>query len=299
MPLSEARSRVWYVRQQRIAQAAIDRASRAWALLDRADLTTSWNGGLGPYLTRVLSTAQVTAAAGATAYTSAVVTDVGRRPSPAGVVNPAAFGGYGADGRSLADLLYLAVIDVKEAISLGIDIDLAMNGGLGKLLTYIDTEVADASRAAVQVAGTADSQVIGYVRYLSPPSCSRCIVLAGKFFKHNEGFARHPKCDCQHRPITRAEWDEHRTDISSSPRTYVEQSTDAQLADSGFSQAEVKALREGADMSRVVNAHRGLYVAGEQRGARGGRPTVAAIYRQAGEDRQEAVDLLRRAGYLQ
>src|SRR5690606_23965723 len=33
-----------------------------------------------------------------------------------------------------------------------------------------------------------------YVRMLTPPSCSRCTVLAGRWYRKNAGFARHPGC---------------------------------------------------------------------------------------------------------
>ena len=44
---------------------------------------------------------------------------------------------------------------------------------------------------------TATRKNVGYVRMLNPPSC-RCSVLAGRFYRWNNGFLRHPKCDCVH-----------------------------------------------------------------------------------------------------
>ncbi|MBK6887020.1 MAG: hypothetical protein IPH03_11745 [Tetrasphaera sp.] len=47
------------------------------------------------------------------------------------------------------------------------------------------------------------TDMAGYIRVLSPPSCDRCSVLGGKWFKWNTGFARHPGCDCKHVPAGR------------------------------------------------------------------------------------------------
>lgn len=318
MPLPEVRAHVWYQRQQRISRRAVDLASKTWGLLNPQDLTSSWNGGLGSYLGRVVSAAQLTAAAGSTAYTSAVVSDAGVTPNPLGRVNPAAFAGQTADGRSLGSLLYLPIIDVKAAIALGATTEGAMLRGLVQLLTYVDTEVADASRGSAQVAGTADTTVIGYVRYLTGAGCDRCIILAGRFYKHNEGFERHPQCDCQHRPVTAAEWAEHKTDVTDSPTKAFAAMSDDQLAAAGLSEDDVKAIRAGADPAQVVNAHRGVYTVGDReftsdgatrrglagqrlaapRGGFAARLSTAQIYLEAGDDRDEATRLLKRFGYL-
>jgi hypothetical protein len=35
---------------------------------------------------------------------------------------------------------------------------------------------------------------IGWIRVLDPPSCGRCAILAGRFYKWSDGFLRHPNC---------------------------------------------------------------------------------------------------------
>jgi hypothetical protein len=35
---------------------------------------------------------------------------------------------------------------------------------------------------------------IGYIRLLTPPSCARCVILAGRFYRWSDGFKRHPNC---------------------------------------------------------------------------------------------------------
>ena len=34
----------------------------------------------------------------------------------------------------------------------------------------------------------------GYVRMVQAGACSRCVVLAGKWYRKNQGFQRHPGC---------------------------------------------------------------------------------------------------------
>src|SRR5690606_26165994 len=59
------------------------------------------------------------------------------------------------------------------------------------------TTVADAGRGAAGV-DIASRRGVGFVRHLNPPSCSRCSILAGRFYRWNAGFLRHPGCDCIH-----------------------------------------------------------------------------------------------------
>jgi hypothetical protein len=141
----------------------------------------------------------------------------------------------------------------------------------------------------------------GYVRMLNPPSCPRCAVLAGKWFGWNAGFKRHPECDCRHIPSRENLADDLRTD----PQLAFK---NGQIR--GLTQAETKALTEGADIGQVVNARRSIYMddAGHRltresttrRGIfRGGpRPTPEQIYRSAGKDREKAVELLQRFRYI-
>ncbi|MCD4535650.1 hypothetical protein LRP67_16275 [Nocardioides sp. cx-169] len=148
--------------------------------------------------------------------------------------------------------------------------------------------VTDAARAAESVA-TAIRPNIYHVRFLSPPSCARCVILAGRVYRWSDGFQRHPGCDCSMIPTTVA-----------SP---LVQDVDALVANGqvrGLSKADLQALRDGADLSQVVNVRgkkAGLLEAGHAL-TRGGRPTPAGIYRLAGDDRDEALRLLARYGFI-
>ena len=69
----------------------------------------------------------------------------------------------------------------------------------------------------------------------------------------------------------------------------------------GLSQADTKAIRNGADLNQVVNVRRkaaGLHTAGGGRVlTRAGRPTPEFIYRLA-SSREEAIQLLRKFRYI-
>lgn len=175
--------------------------------------------------------------------------------------------------------------------------------------------VIDTARAAESAATTAHPEVGGWVRMLNLPSCSRCVVLAGRWYRWNDGFDRHPLCDCRHIPANES----IAGDLTVSPDAYFASLTTADQ-DKTFTQAGAQAIRDGADINQVVNARRGMSVAQV-----GGRDVVVStegttrrglasrtrtgrnmsqrlmpesIYDIAGDDRGEAVRLLRLAGFI-
>src|SRR5690606_41067797 len=85
------------------------------------------------------------------------------------------------------------------------------------------TQVADAGRVATGL-GVVARPGIGYVRMLQPPSCSRCAILAGRIYRRNAGFLRHPLCDCIHIPTTEAAG----RDLTTDPRAYFDSLTKEQ-----------------------------------------------------------------------
>jgi hypothetical protein len=151
----------------------------------------------------------------------------------------------------------------------------------------VESIVQDAGRAAESVA-TAVRADIYHVRYLSPPSCARCAVLAGRVYRYSDGFQRHPNCDCVMIPTTVA------APLKQDPDELFRRGLVM-----GLSKADAQALRDGADFNQIVNTRRasaGLRESGRVL-ARAGRPTPEGIYRIA-SDRAEAVDLLRRYKYV-
>jgi len=86
------------------------------------------------------------------------------------------------------------------------------------------------------------------------PSCSRCVILAGLWYpsKKGAGFDRHPQCDCYAVPA--AEVVE-----PPSPKALFDAMDDVELREAGWSDADVKAIRDGADLYQVTNARRAMY----------------------------------------
>lgn len=153
----------------------------------------------------------------------------------------------------------------------------------------VSSIVQDAARTAESVAVTTRPD-IGYVRVLTPPSCSRCAVLAGRVYRYSTGFQRHPGCDCTMLPVGIA----HGDHLAADP---VEMMRAGQITD--LSKADRKAIADGADFGRVVNsrlARGGVRDSGLVLD-RAGRPTPAAIYRDA-TSREDALKRLAAAGYI-
>jgi len=107
--------------------------------------------------------------------------------------------------------------------------------------------------------------------------------------------------DCIHIPAREDSADDLRTD----PRRYFDSLTAAEQ-DRQFTKAGAEAIRSGADIAQVVNARSGLYSAGgrlltttaaKARGQGGVRLMPDQIFRDA-KDREDAIRLLRRFGYL-
>lgn len=150
--------------------------------------------------------------------------------------------------------------------------------------------IQDAARTGSLVDAATRPAVTGYVRYLNPPSCGRCAVLAGRVYRYSQGFQRHPRCDCQMNP----------TNEKVGPnlvRDPIQAFRNGQIR--GLSKGDTEALNAGADLGQVVNVRRrqsGL-VEGSSVMVRAGRPTPQFISRVA-SDRAEQLELLRRYGYV-
>lgn len=304
--------------RRRTAAAAVLAATVAWRGMDSGNLAGSWLYA-GPRIYSAAYAGQVSVASTASGYVSdALNAQIEAPRTAAPVVDPAAFAGAAADGRPLASLLRLPLARTYTDLSAGFTPADAMGRGEALLRMLVDTEVADAGRTADGVAMTADHRVEGYIRIVSAAACGRCILLAGKRYRYNAAFARHPHCHCQQVPeASTGDLAHHLTD----PHAAFERLTPVQQ-DRAFTVAGAKAIRDGADVGQVVNARRGMYTAhifsrdlqvtteGATRHSLykkavrdSGRPappvrlTPDAIYRIA-SDRDDAVRLLRRYGYL-
>ncbi|MEV4767790.1 hypothetical protein [Micromonospora humida] len=284
--------------RRRLALAVAGEAGRLWALVDPARIGESWLGLLARLLV-LLAGAQSAAAGRADGYLDEVLDAQGVAASAAGRVSAQALSGVASDGRDLGDLLYQPAISTLVGIKRGATVDQALAAGGAGLDMIVRTQVADAGRAADQVALVARPQATGYVRMLVGKSCSRCAILAGRTYRWNAGFDRHPRCDCVHIPAREDSADDLRTD----PKRYFA-SLPAAEQDRLFTRAGAAAIRAGADIGQVVNARRGMYEASGRQfttvGARKKRPRLMPeqILREARGDRGEALRLLRLHGYL-
>jgi hypothetical protein len=294
----------FYRSQQRLGVLTVQAARRVWLGMG-ADFDRSW-ATVGPRLVVVASAAQLGSARAGAAYVPRVLAETDQPDEPDAEVNPRRFAGVAADGRSLDGLLYGAVTEAKVGSGQGFAPSQALERGGRWLDMAVSTLVADAGRGATGLGGF--TRDIGYVRMLSTPSCSRCAILAGKWFRSNAGFKRHPRCDCVHIPTA----EDRAGDFGTNPDQAAREGHITDLRP-----AETKALSEGADLAQLVNARRGTSglrgltttegttrrgLAGQRLGApRGGRATrltPEGIYARAGDDRAEALRLLKQHGYV-
>lgn len=295
-----------YKQMQRLQALVVVAAADLWSEASLSDLTGSWAAQV-PLLVPVLSGVQVKAAESGAAYGAATLAEQGLYEAPQHFVDSSAFGGFASDGRSLAGLLYAPIPHVKTLIAGGMNSSQALAQGGKFLATLTRTQVADAGRGAAGVDIAARPKV-GYVRMLNPPSCSRCSVLAGKLYKWNAGFSRHPRCDCVHVASTESAINGGKSEgLIHDPYEYF-QSLSESAQDKAYTKAGAQAIRDGGDIFQVVNSRRGMKPGGlvttegtTKRGAYGKgkapRLTPEGIYSQ-NLSRAESLKLLEKNGYI-
>ncbi len=269
-----------------------------WGQVDMAAPVASWQGLLGD-AAGAFAAAQYTAASTADPYVSAVqdvLPGVGGQAQR--MVNPGGFAGMAASGLDVTDLLGIPAARAQSAREQGLSPDLVRQAGVAALSMYAHTEVADASRNAVQVA-TVTHHISGYVRVVGAFCCSRCGILSGRWYRYSSGFERHPNCHCTNLPCDRTYEEvapeyEHLYEGTTALSENLVPSPQELLASgriTDLTQEEMVALRAGADLAQIVNAHRGMYVAGgheytttgtTMRGVAGARLLARAIARAGG-----------------
>jgi hypothetical protein len=242
-----------YRRRRGLVDALADLAQALWLRVDPGDIAQSWTALLVDLLV-MANAAQVAAARSADNYLDEVLDAQGIDPAAEGRLSPMALAGVASDGRPLASLLYEPAIGTLTAIGAGADVDEALAGGAAALDRAVRTQVADAGRAADGVALAARRQAGGYTRMVVGRTCGRCVVLAGRWYRWNAGFDRHPRCDCVHVPAGEDTDDDVRTD----PRAWFDSLSKAEQ-NRQFTVAGAQAIRDGANIAQVVNARRGAY----------------------------------------
>lgn len=225
-------------------RAVANSVQRTWRSADRSDLT-GWFEVHYSDITRPILDAMIASAFAAQQYVAAQAEEQGYAP-PGAEVDPE---GFAIDPEAAAAMAYsVTVLQTKAAVLQGIAVSIAQNVATRSLVRLATTLVADAGREATQAAMTG-SRFGGYVRMLQLPSCPRCAVQAGKWFRWNSGFERHPGCDCVHVPAAESRVGDLRVDPLAAIRAGKVR---------GLSKADTQAILDGADVSQVVNAHRGM-----------------------------------------
>lgn len=286
----------------------------AWRKVRANDMSGSWLAAIES-IAPVVAAVQLRAAAEGAMYGADALAQQGIYEAPKAFVDPRGFAGFAADGRTLEGMLYSPVVGVKKLIAGGMTTGQALKSGVSMLDRTMQTAVSDAGRGAASV-DVAARPKIGYVRMLSAPSCARCVVLAGKFYRWNTGFLRHPRCDCRHIPSRESVAGDSTTD----PYEYFRSLSDEDQ-NKAFTKAGAQAIRDGGDLFQVVNSRRGMKYAGisedgtnrgqaikgaftsegtTKRGnfGKSRRLTPEAIYRLNGDNRAAALADLEKYGYI-
>jgi hypothetical protein len=319
-------AREHYLIQQRINRTAANEARRAWrAGMRSGSLRTGWLNA-GPVIVRTLVRAQDEAARAALDYVPRLLVETDTPDLPEGEIRGRALVGVASDGRRLDTLAAQSVRTTAAALRDGATQQQALQQGENWLDLMVKLQVADVARQVVGMMTTVRPNLEGTVRVLTPPSCQRCAILAGRWYRWSTGFLRHPRCDCQHFPARSQAWAEAEGFIADPMQAY----RDGHIRD--LTAAQRFAIDNGANMNRVVNATRNMSTTTtsiNRGGARsaippigvqpgmpdllgflpdsarfGGVPTPPTrltpegIYRQAAGSRREAIRLLRVHGYM-
>lgn len=245
------RSAELYAAAQRAESgAAISAVLRLWRRMT-GDFDASWTE-VGPLILATMDLAQERITTGALGYLPTVLEDTGQRLySPAYDVEPSALVGTAGSGVPTEVVAYSAVVHAKTAVEAGMTPDQALARGGRFLSLATGTLLSDTGRTAEKMAGNA-RRATWYVRMLSPPSCGRCVILAGKETTASTAFDRHPGCDCRNIPQVEAV----DGDLTVDTKAYFESLDDEELAHSLGSKANAEAFKDGADPAQLINAYR-------------------------------------------
>lgn len=238
--------------QRRESAAAVAAVGRLWRRV--GDDFDPGFLSVAPQMLAVMGTAQVRVTQRANAYLPDVLsaTGQGRQDRPEWSMSDTALLGVAGDGRPTESLAYGAVTTAKTAVGEGATVAEASARGGRYLSLAVGTLLADTARSA-ETLGTAARPLSGYVRMLTPPSCGRCVILAGKRYRTNRAFERHPGCDCAHIPAS----ENIAGDLTTSPTEYLNSLDDEALAKALGSKANAQAYSEyGANSMQLVNAYR-------------------------------------------
>lgn len=240
----------FYGLQQRVNATAATEVGRLWRRVGD-DFDSSWRR-VGPAVLQVLVAAQDEVARAGLRYVPTVLAETDLADQPVGSPRLNAFVGRASDGRALESLAFGAVVTAKTAVAEGASTKEALSRGGDWLDLMTKLQVADTARQVVGVMTASRKNLGGTVRVLNPPSCQRCAILAGRFYRWSTGFQRHPRCDCVNLPAGSAAWARAEGFLTDPMDAYRR----GEIRD--LTEAQRFAIDNGADISRVVNATRGM-----------------------------------------
>lgn len=299
---------------ERLSDRAEDRAAEAalmaWSEVDPGRISESWTPVI-PALAAVVSREQTRVADSAVRASRDVSVETGQYRLPEVFHDPRELAGRGSEGVPLEDALYSPAIGVKARIRTGAPVAEAILYGASVVASLASTIVADTGREAMQMDMITRKQA-GYVRVVEAGACSRCIILAGKFFRWNAGFLRHPSCRCVHMPAKDRQWAVDEGWYADPYEAFRAMSKAEQQR--VFGEYGAKAVRDGADIYQVVNAtgpRSGVYAGGRmtregttrfgnfrQSSQYRHRLTPYGIYGDGSRSRGQVIQALKDNGYI-
>ncbi|MDT8915750.1 hypothetical protein [Amycolatopsis sp. PS_44_ISF1] len=242
-----------YEQQAKIMLAAVQATQDIWAGLDPTRFSESWvQDQIGDQIFLSVARAQELAAIAAETYTDIILAEADALVVADGTVVTSSLAGIASDGQPLDSLLLQPLITSSVAQATGATAAEAMAAGLAQLTRIVSTQVQDAGRTATGLSIAARPRT-GWVRLVEPGACSRCVVLAGRWYRWSSGFDRHPVCKCRNIPAS-----EDTPDLTpeSDPMTHFRSLPEADQ-NRQFTKAGAEAIRDGANIHQVVNARRG------------------------------------------
>lgn len=230
-------------------------ADKTWKGVDPLRVRESWNRTNVDFIT-LFAALQTRAASDAMDASTLMLAEQDDYVRPDGIANPKAFGtGFAPSGIDLESYFSIPVTRTLQAIKSGVGESDAMQIGRATLRQMSTQALEDTSVSAMGVSITQRAGV-GYVRVESPDCCPRCAILAGKYFRHSQNFLRHPKCHGTTIPCKGRDKAEKQGWITD-PMDRFNRMSEAEQ-DRVFGHADAQAIRDGADIYQVVNAHRGM-----------------------------------------
>lgn len=225
--------------------------------------------------------------------------------------------GYAPSGINLGDWSMRPVINALSAIKQGTPPLTALYWSRQLLTMQTALAVMDAANQASAV-DVATRPQTGFIRIVEPGACARCLIMAGRFYRFNEGFLRHPRCKCRHVPAV--DRDSVRKELQDPRAAFDAMSHEEQ--NTAFGKAGAEAIRLGADIGQVVRARRGMEPVGRGKftgprrtvmtttegmgrygwtriiGGKKRRLTPEAIMQLVGNDRERTIKALTDNGYI-